>query len=184
MRVQANINLEQKNEIEALQQRLLQVKSEFQGQIGEYKKIFDMKAARIHKLEMQLRESTYGQVSKNVNVNNLMSQTVHTPSGQSLFEIHILQANLTKEFILKLGTDEPQIFATWTFYEHDMQYTPVIKGSKPHFDCSAYYKVLTKMFQNSFTWTRSSSISRGYGTGVPGVALATPRFLNLIYKYF
>ena len=141
LRVQANINLEQKNEIEALQQRLLQVKSEFQGQIGEYKKIFDMKAARIHKLEMQLRESTYGQVSKNVNVNNLMSQTVHTPSGQSLFEIHILQANLTKEFILKLGTDEPQIFATWTFYEHDMQYTPVIKGSKPHFDCSAYYKV-------------------------------------------
>ena len=80
-----------------------QVKGEFQGQIGEYKKLLDMRAARIHKLEMQLRESTYGQVSKNVNVSNLMSQTVHTPSGQSLFEIHILQANLTKEFLVKLG---------------------------------------------------------------------------------
>ena len=71
-------------------------KSLFQGQIGEYKKLLDMRAARIHKLEMQLRESTYGQVAKNVNVSNLMSHTVHTPSGQSLFEIHILQANLTK----------------------------------------------------------------------------------------
>ena len=46
-----------------------------------------------------------------------------------------------KEFLIKLGTNEPQIFATWTFYDHDMQYTPVIKGSKPNFDCSAYYKV-------------------------------------------
>ena len=31
LRVQANINQEQKNEIEALNQRLLQVKAEFQG---------------------------------------------------------------------------------------------------------------------------------------------------------
>ena len=28
------------------------------------------------------------------------------------------------------------------------------------------------------------AIYRGYGTGVAGVALATPRFLNLIYNFF
>ena len=141
LRVQANINQEQKHEIEALQQRLFQVKAEFQSQIGEYKKLLDMRAARIQKLELQLRDSTYGQVSRQVNVENLKSHTVHTPSGQSLFEIHIQRVNLTKECLLHINNNEPRIFATWTFYEHDMQYTPVIKGSQPSLDCSAYYKV-------------------------------------------
>ena len=49
LRVQATINQEQKNETEALQQRLFQIKAEFQSQIGEYKKLLDMRAARIHK---------------------------------------------------------------------------------------------------------------------------------------
>ncbi len=146
LRVQANINSEQKNEIEALQQRLLQVKAEFQGQIGEYKKLLDMRASRIHKLEMQLRENTYGQVAKNVNVSSLMTAansgtSVHTPSGQSLFEIHVQKVNLTKECVVDIGMPEPKIFATWTFYEHDMQYTPVADGPKALIDCSAFYKV-------------------------------------------
>ncbi len=102
LRVQANINQELKNEVEALQQRLLQSKAEFQGQIGEYKKLLDMRAARIHKLEMQLRENAYGQVSKNINVNSLvqssqsMATSVHTPSGQSLFEIHVQKVKIMR----------------------------------------------------------------------------------------
>ena len=93
---------------------------------------------------MQVRETTYGQVSKLSALQQQVdgkSHTVHTPSGQSLFEIHIQKANLTKECLLQLGTNEPPIFATWTFYEHDMQYTPVIKGPHALLDCSAYYKV-------------------------------------------
>ena len=38
---------------EALQQRLFQVKAEFQSQIGEYKKLLDMRAARIHKCKCE-----------------------------------------------------------------------------------------------------------------------------------
>ena len=49
LRVQATINQEQKMEAETLQQRLFQIKAEFQSQIGEYKKLLDMRAARIHK---------------------------------------------------------------------------------------------------------------------------------------
>ena len=67
--------------------------------------------------------------------------TVHTPSGQSLFEIHMLKAHLTKEILINLGSMEPKIFLTWTFYDHSMQYTPVVAGPEALFDCSAYYKV-------------------------------------------
>ena len=46
-----------------------------------------------------------------------------------------------QECLVSIGTDLPPLFATWTFYEHDMQYTPITKGSEAVFDCSAYYKI-------------------------------------------
>ena len=27
-----------------------------------------------------------------------------------------------------MGIPEPKVFATWTFYDHDMQYTPMALG--------------------------------------------------------
>jgi hypothetical protein len=101
---------------------------------------------RIHKLEMQLRDNTYGlqnSLSNSMkaaeNLNKSMATSVQ--SGQSLFEIHVQKVNLTKECVLGLGLNQPKIFATWTFYEHDMQYTPVALGPQAVLDCSAYYKV-------------------------------------------
>ncbi len=55
LRVQSEINAKQKKEVEALQARLLQVKSEYQGQLTEYKKLLDVRATRIQKMEIQLR---------------------------------------------------------------------------------------------------------------------------------
>lgn len=36
---------------------------------------------------------------------------------------------------------EPKLFATWTFYDHDIQYTPMTLGPEAKFDSSSYYKV-------------------------------------------
>ena len=141
LKAQAGINKEQKNEVEALQNRLQQVKAEFQSQLSEYKKLLDMRAARIKKLELQMRETAYGAAQKLSESQLQKTTTVHTPSGQSLFEIHMLKAHLTKEILINLGSMEPKIFLTWTFYDHSMQYTPVIAGPEATFDCSAYYKV-------------------------------------------
>ena len=141
LKAQAGINREQKNEVEALQNRLQQVKAEFQSQLSEYKKLLDMRAARIQKLELQMKETAYGAAQKLTESQLQKTTTVHTPSGQSLFEIHMLKAHLTKEILINLGSMEPKIFLTWTLYDHSMQYTPVITGPEAVFDCSAYYKV-------------------------------------------
>ena len=53
----------------------------------------------------------------------------------------MLKAHLTNEILINLGSMEPKIFLTWTFYDHSMQYTPVTAGPEAIFDCSAYYKV-------------------------------------------
>ena len=73
---------------------------EFGVQISEYKKLLDVRASRIQKLEMAVREAAYSQVqtfSSAVTDQHLKSSTsVHTPSGQSMFEVHIQKAQLTK----------------------------------------------------------------------------------------
>ena len=63
---QGDINAEQKNEVTALQERVEQVKSEYQGQLAEYRKLLEMRAARIQKLEGQLRDSAYGNLRRQV----------------------------------------------------------------------------------------------------------------------
>lgn len=55
LRVQGGINSDQKKEVEALQRRVEQVKSEYQGQLSEYRKLLEMRAARIQKLEAQVQ---------------------------------------------------------------------------------------------------------------------------------
>ncbi len=52
---QADISSERGRETDALKTRMDQVRQEFQSQAAEYKKLLDMRAARIQKLEAQLR---------------------------------------------------------------------------------------------------------------------------------
>ena len=75
LRVQININNEQKKEISILQKRLGSTKQDFQDQLTEYQKLLEMRANKIQKLETQLRESAFGSVQKNFN-------SSHVETGQ------------------------------------------------------------------------------------------------------
>ena len=95
LRVQININNEQKKEISILQKRLGSTKQDFQDQLtgkyslligkcitilisdwlSEYQKLLEMRANKIQKLETQLRESAFGSVQKNFN-------SSHVETGQ------------------------------------------------------------------------------------------------------
>ena len=66
---------------------------------------------------------------------------MHTSSGQSLFEIHVERARLTQEAVVSAGVPAPRLFAAWTFFDHQPQYTPVCPGPEARFDSSAYYRV-------------------------------------------
>ena len=81
------------------------MKAEHASQTAEYKKLLDLRAARVQKLESQLREAAYGgmaAVGRSAaavgNNNNSSSSSgvmvaketsVHTAAGQALFEIHV-----------------------------------------------------------------------------------------------
>ncbi len=94
------------------------------------------------------RDSAYSALQRNLSRTGVESgavmakeASVHTASGQSLFEIHVQQAKLTQESLVALGIPEPKVFVTWTFYDHDLQYTPMANGPNAVFDSSSYYKI-------------------------------------------
>ena len=51
------------------------------------------------------------------------------------------KVSFTQESLVQIGMTEPKIFATWTFYDHDIQYTPMALGPEAIFDSSSYYKI-------------------------------------------
>ena len=85
LRVQGDINAEQKNEVTALQERVEQVKSEYQGQMTEYRKLLEMRAARIQKLEGQLRDSSYGNLRRQVADLGASTSSLASSSAAVLF---------------------------------------------------------------------------------------------------
>ena len=85
LRVQGDINAEQKNEVAALQERVEQVKSEYQGQMAEYRKLLEMRAARIQKLEGQLRDSSYGTLRRQVADLGASTSSLSSSSAAVLF---------------------------------------------------------------------------------------------------
>ena len=148
LRVQVNINNEQKKEITILKKRLGSTQQDFQDQLAEYHKLMEIRAAKIKKLESQLRDSAMGGVQKNfVSNHEEMGQihgvntTVSTSSGQSLFEIHVQRVTLSHDLLLVVGIPEPKFFVSWLFYDSDQSYTPVLQGPVAVFDSSSYYKI-------------------------------------------
>ncbi len=85
--------------------------------------------------------------------------SVHNASGQSLFEIHIQKVTLTQEALLSLGVPQPKLFAAWSFYDHQMQYTPMALGPEAVFDSSAFYKV--RLDDSFLDYVSSSSADGG-----------------------
>ena len=82
---QGDINAEQKNEVTALQERVEQVKSEYQGQLAEYRKLLEMRAVRIQKLEGQLRDSAYGNLRRQVTDLGASTSSFTSSSAAVLF---------------------------------------------------------------------------------------------------
>ena len=148
LRVQVNINNEQKKEISILKKRLGSTQQDFQDQLTEYHKLMEIRASKILKLETQLRDSALGGVQKNFNSNHEemgqmhgINTTVSTASGQSLFEIHVQRVTLSHDLLLVVGIPEPKFFVSWLFYDSDQSYTPVLQGPVAVFDSSSYYKI-------------------------------------------
>ena len=48
---------------------------------------------------------------------------------------------LSEDGLEALGDNEPSVFATWEFYEYEIQATPVMKGPRSEYQFTSQYLV-------------------------------------------
>ncbi|XP_052059743.1 protein fantom-like isoform X6 [Mytilus californianus] len=147
--IQHKINKDYQHEVEISSTKIDEIKKEYETKLDEYARLLDIRAARIKKLESQMRDVAYGtkQFKITAPTDELeeptldFDETIHLERGQNLFEIHIHKISLSDDGLKILGDDEPLLFCTWEFFEYEIQSTPVLRGARPEFDFTSQYIV-------------------------------------------
>ncbi|NXV80189.1 FTM protein, partial [Atlantisia rogersi] len=146
--VQHKINKNYQAEVEAVTQKMEFLQKDCELKLEKYVHLLDIRAARIRKLEAQLRDNAYGTKPYKSRQEILPSDpvdefddTLHLKRGENLFEIHISKAVFTSEVMHAFGDHEPATFCTYAFYDFELQTTPIAYGRTPSYDFTSQYLV-------------------------------------------
>uniref|UniRef100_A0A8C6Z255 RPGRIP1 like n=1 Tax=Nothoprocta perdicaria TaxID=30464 RepID=A0A8C6Z255_NOTPE len=171
--VQHKINKDYQTEVEVVTQKMESLQKDYEVKLEQYVHLLDIRAARIRKLEAQLRDIAYGTKQYKFRPEILpddpvdeFDETLHLERGENLFEVHISKVMFSPEAVQVFGAEEPATFCTYAFYDFELQTTPVVRGLIASFDFTSQYLVrvddcfLHYMQQNSLT----VEVHHAYGT--------------------
>ncbi|XP_066569510.1 protein fantom [Amia ocellicauda] len=150
--MQHKINKEYQTEVEAVTHKMEDIKQEYELELEKLAQLLDMRAARIRKLEAQLKDVAYGTKQhtfrrKRGPADNSdpevdeFDETLHLERGENLFELHVERVSFSPEALQALGDREPTTFCTYAFYDFELQATPVVRGSHPVYSFTSQYQV-------------------------------------------
>ncbi|NXK04785.1 FTM protein, partial [Herpetotheres cachinnans] len=177
--VQHKINKDYQTELEAVTQKMESLQKDYELKLEQYVHLLDIRAARIRKLEAQLREIVYSTKPHKSRPEILpggpvdeFDETLHLERGENLFEIHISKATFSSGAIQAFGDDELATFCTYAFYDFELQITPVVYGCTPSYDFTSQY--LVQADDCFFHYIQRNSITlevhRAYGIDYETVA--------------
>uniref|UniRef100_A0AAR2LXH4 C2 domain-containing protein n=1 Tax=Pygocentrus nattereri TaxID=42514 RepID=A0AAR2LXH4_PYGNA len=162
--IQHKINKDYQAEVEAVTCKMDDLKLENELKQEKLAQLLDMRAAKIKKLEAQLKDIAYGTKTHifrpditNDDVTDEFDETVHLARGENLLEIHLGTARFSPEALQSLGDKEPSTFCTYAFYDFELQSTAVMRGSQPPYDFTSQY--LVKVDDLFLHYLHSSSIT-------------------------
>uniref|UniRef100_A0A4W5L8D6 RPGRIP1 like n=1 Tax=Hucho hucho TaxID=62062 RepID=A0A4W5L8D6_9TELE len=146
--VQHKINKDYQAEVEAVTRKMDDSKLQYELKLESLAQLLDMRAAKIKKLEAQLKDIAYGTKSHvfkpevtDDDVADEFDETVHLERGENLLEIHIGMATLSPVALETLSDREPSTFCTYAFYDFELQATPVVRGARPAYGFTSQYVV-------------------------------------------
>lgn len=146
--VQHKINKDYQAEVEAVTRKMDDSKLQYELKLERLAQLLDMRAAKIKKLEAQLKDIAYGTKSHvfkpevtDDDVADEFDETVHLERGENLLEIHIGMATLSPVALETLSDREPSTFCTYAFYDFELQATPVVRGARPVYGFTSQYVV-------------------------------------------
>ncbi|NXW64226.1 FTM protein, partial [Eurystomus gularis] len=187
--VQHKINKDYQTELEAVTQKMESLQKDYELKLEQYVHLLDIRAARIRKLEAQLRDIAYGTKPHKFRAEILpgdpvdeFDETLHLKRGENLFEIHISKVIFSSGALQAFGDCEPATFCTYGFYDLGLQTTPVAYGHSPSYDFTSQYLVqandcfLHYIQQNNVTL----EVHRVYGTDYETVAACELKFHEIL----
>ncbi|XP_054054858.1 protein fantom isoform X2 [Rissa tridactyla] len=187
--VQHKINKDYQTEVEAVTQKMEHLQKDYELKLEQYVHLLDIRAARIRKLEAQLRDIVYGTKPHKTRPEILpgdpgdeFDETLHLERGENLFEIHIGRVIFSSGAMHAFGDHEPATFCTYAFYDFELQITPVVYGRTASYDFTSQYLVqaddcfLHYIQQNSITL----EVHHAYGTDYETVAACQLKFHEIL----
>ncbi|KAM7042860.1 protein fantom-like isoform 4-T5 [Acridotheres tristis] len=168
-----------KTEVETMTRKMESLQKDCKLKLEQYTHLLDIRAARIRKLEGQLRDIVYDIKPPKSRPEVLPSdpvggfvETVHLERGENLFEIHISKVIFSSEAIHTFGDWEPATFCTYAFYDFELQITPVVHGNIPSYDFTSQF--LVQSDDSFFHYIQENSITlevhRAYGVDYETIA--------------
>ncbi|XP_023443592.2 protein fantom isoform X2 [Dasypus novemcinctus] len=189
--MQHKINKDYQMEVEAVTQKMENLQQDYELKVEQYVHLLDIRAARIQKLEAQLKDIAYGtkqykfkpEIMPDDTVDEF-DETIHLERGENLFEIHISKVTFSSEVFQASGDKEPVTFCTYAFYDFELQTTPIVQGLHPEFNFTSQYLVhvndlfLQYIQKNTITL----EVHKAYSTDYETIAACQLKFHEILEK--
>ncbi|XP_027131616.1 protein fantom isoform X1 [Larimichthys crocea] len=137
-----------KAELEAGMRKMDADRVEYEQKLERQAQLLDTRAAKIKKLEAQLKDIAYGTKPYVFKLDataedeaNELDETLCLERGENLFELQIVGAALSSPGLEVLGDGDPSTFFTYSFYLFELHSTPVVTGHKPKYGFTSKYVV-------------------------------------------
>ncbi|XP_048174402.1 protein fantom isoform X5 [Corvus hawaiiensis] len=178
-----------KTEVETMTRKMESLQKDYELQLEQYTHLLDIRAARIRKLEAQLRDIVYDTKPLKSRPEVLPSdpvdgfvETAHLERGENLFEIHISKVIFSSEAVHTFGDWEPATFCTYAFYDFELQITPIVHGNTPSYDFTSQF--LVQSDDSFFHYVQENSITlevhRAYGIDYETIASCQLKFHEIL----
>uniref|UniRef100_A0AAY4DNP1 C2 domain-containing protein n=1 Tax=Denticeps clupeoides TaxID=299321 RepID=A0AAY4DNP1_9TELE len=146
--IQHKINKDYQAEVDVVTQKLDELKMENELKTEKLAHLLDMRAAKIKKLEAQLKDIAYGTKAHvfrpdvtDEGTTDVFDETVQLERGENLLEIHFGAARFSPEALEYLDDSKPSTFCTFAFYDYELQATSVVAGVHPDYNSTSQYLV-------------------------------------------
>ncbi|XP_055047592.2 protein fantom [Misgurnus anguillicaudatus] len=153
--IQHKINKDYQAEVEVVTRKMDDLKLEYELKSEKLTQLLDVRAAKIKKLEAQLKDIAYGTKSSvfrpditEEHATDELDETLYLARGENLLEIHLGTARFSSDAVQCLDKD-PSTFCTYAFYDFELQSTAVVRGDHPAYDFTSQYVVrVDELFLN------------------------------------
>ncbi|ROL55359.1 Protein fantom [Anabarilius grahami] len=154
--IQHKINKDYQAEVQVVTRTMDDLKLEYELKTEKLAQLLDMRAAKIKKLEAQLKDIAYGTKTHvfrpdvtSDDVTDEFDGPLHLARGENLLEIHLGRAHFAPEAVESLKDKDPSTFCTYAFYDFELQSTAVVRGARPAYSFTSQYLVrVDELFLN------------------------------------